>query len=138
MQMSQILIIEDEPKISRYLELELTHEGYTVQTAFDGETGLTAALSGNVDLVLLDLMLPGMSGIEVCRRIRRQSDVPIIIVTAKDDVSDKVSGLDTGADDYITKLCKVKCLHLKFECLLIMPCKEQKLLYKLPHRLSLG
>lgn len=101
--MSQILIIEDEPKISRYLELELTHEGYTVQTAFDGETGLTAALSGNVDLVLLDLMLPGMSGIEVCRRIRRQSDVPIIIVTAKDDVSDKVSGLDTGADDYITK-----------------------------------
>jgi len=101
--MSRILIVEDEPRISRYLELELRHEGYDVQTAFDGVAGLDAALSGNFDLVLLDLMLPGMSGIEVCRRIRRQSDVPIIILTAKDDVSDKVAGLDTGADDYITK-----------------------------------
>lgn len=101
--MSRILIVEDEPKISRFIELELTHEGYTVQTAFDGVAGLDAALSGNFDLILLDLMLPGMSGIEVCRRVRRQSDIPIIILTAKDDVSDKVSGLDTGADDYITK-----------------------------------
>ena len=101
--MSMILIVEDERKIARFLELELTHEGYSVETAGDGRTGLDKALQDKPDLIILDLMLPELSGIEVCRRIRHQSDVPIIMLTAKDDVSDKVMGLDIGADDYMTK-----------------------------------
>ena len=100
---SRILIIEDEKKIARFLELELLHEGYDVATANDGRTGLEKALSWNPDLLILDLMLPELSGIEVCRRLRHESDVPIIMLTAKDDVSDKVMGLDMGADDYMTK-----------------------------------
>jgi len=100
---TKILVIEDEVKIARFLELELTHEGYAVELAHDGRSGYEKAVSGNVDLIILDLMLPGLSGIEVCRRVRRESDVPIIMLTAKDDVSDKVMGLDSGADDYMTK-----------------------------------
>ena len=102
-QMSKILIVEDEKKIARFLELELKHEGYDVITAFDGRSGLDTALEENPDLLILDLMLPELSGIEVCRRLRHTSDVPIIMLTAKDDVSDKVMGLDMGADDYVTK-----------------------------------
>ncbi len=101
--MPKILIVEDEKKIARFLELELIHEGYEVETANDGRTGLDKALSIDPDLLILDLMLPELSGIEVCRRLRHQSDVPIIMLTAKDDVSDKVMGLDMGADDYMTK-----------------------------------
>ncbi len=101
--MSKILIVEDEAKIARFLELELKHEGYETETAGDGRTGLEKALKKDVDLVLLDIMLPGLSGIEVCRRIRQESQVPVIMLTAKDDVTDKVAGLDTGADDYMTK-----------------------------------
>lgn len=101
--MARILIVEDETKIGRFLELELKHEGYEVLLAADGRTGLEKALKENVDLVVLDIMLPGLNGIEVCRRIRLESQVPIIMLTAKDDVSDKVAGLDTGADDYMTK-----------------------------------
>lgn len=101
--MSRILIVEDERKIARFLELELQHEGYEVETAGDGRTGLEKALSWKPDLMILDLMLPELSGIEVCRRLRHESDVPIIMLTAKDDVSDKVMGLDMGADDYMTK-----------------------------------
>ncbi len=101
--MSKILVIEDERKIARFLELELRHEGYDVETAGDGRTGLERALEGSPDLLVLDLMLPELSGIEVCRRLRHESDVPIIMLTAKDDVSDKVMGLDMGADDYMTK-----------------------------------
>ena len=101
--MSRILIVEDEAKIARFLELELKHEGYEVLIAGDGRTGLEKALKDNVDLVVLDIMLPGLNGIEVCRRIRLESQVPIIMLTAKDDVTDKVHGLDTGADDYMTK-----------------------------------
>jgi len=100
---TRILVIEDEVKIARFLELELTHEGYEVITAHDGRTGYEKALSANIDLIILDLMLPELSGIEVCRRLRKESDVPIIMLTAKDDVSDKVMGLDSGADDYMTK-----------------------------------
>lgn len=99
----RILVIEDEVKIARFLELELSHEGYVVEVAYDGRDGYEKALSGNIDLIILDLMLPGLSGIEVCRRVRKESDVPIIMLTAKDDVSDKVMGLDSGADDYMTK-----------------------------------
>ncbi len=101
--MSRILIVEDEKKIARFLELELQHEGYEVETAGDGRTGLEKALSWKPDLMILDLMLPELSGIEVCRRLRHESDLPIIMLTAKDDVSDKVMGLDMGADDYMTK-----------------------------------
>lgn len=101
--MPRILIVEDEKKIARFLELELQHEGYEVDTAGDGRTGLDKALTWKPDLLILDLMLPELSGIEVCRRLRHESDVPIIMLTAKDDVSDKVMGLDMGADDYMTK-----------------------------------
>lgn len=101
--MTKILIVEDEVKIARFLELELRHEGYEVSHAADGRSGLEAALQKDVDIVLLDIMLPGLSGIEVCRRIRMESEVPIIMLTAKDDVMDKVAGLDMGADDYMTK-----------------------------------
>ncbi len=101
--MAKILIIEDEAKIARFLELELKHEGYEVMISGDGRSGLQNALQENVDLIILDIMLPGLSGIEVCRRIRMESRVPIIMLTAKDDVMDKVAGLDMGADDYMTK-----------------------------------
>lgn len=99
----KILVVEDESKIARFLELELKHEGYEVVLAFDGRDGLEKALNGDIDLVILDLMLPMLSGLEVLRRIRKVSDLPVIMLTAKDDVSDKVGGLDSGADDYVTK-----------------------------------
>ena len=99
----KILIVEDEEKLARFTELELMHEGYETAKAFDGRTGLEMAESGEYDLILLDIMLPGLNGIEVLRRIRKNSDVPVILLTARDSVMDKVSGLDTGADDYITK-----------------------------------
>ncbi len=101
--MAKILIVEDEPKIARFLELELKHEGYEVDFAGDGRTALEKAVARDIDLVLLDVMLPGLSGMEVCRRVRMESQVPIIMLTAKDDVTDKVAGLDMGADDYMTK-----------------------------------
>lgn len=99
----RILLIEDEEKIARFTELELVHEGYKVAKVFNGRVGLEEALSGKYDLVLLDVMLPELNGLEVLRRLRRESDVPVIMLTARDAVMDKVSGLDAGADDYITK-----------------------------------
>ena len=99
----KILIIEDEEKIARFIELELGYEGYATTKAFDGRTGLELAESGEFDLVLLDVMLPQISGMEVLRRIRRLSPVPVIMLTARDSVVDKVSGLDSGANDYVTK-----------------------------------
>ncbi len=99
----KILLVEDEEKLARMVELELRYEGYEVEKAFDGRTGLERALSGEHDLILLDIMLPGMSGMEVLRRLRRESQAPVIMLTARDTVVDKVSGLDSGADDYITK-----------------------------------
>ncbi|MHC1693815.1 MAG: response regulator transcription factor [Eubacteriales bacterium] len=100
---AKILIIEDEEKLARFVELELGFEGYSVTKAFDGRTGLELAEGGDFDLVLLDIMLPGLSGMEVLRRLRRSSAVPVIMLTARDSVIDKVSGLDSGADDYVTK-----------------------------------
>lgn len=99
----RILLVEDEEKLARMVELELQYEGYEVDKAFDGPTGLDKALSGRFQLVLLDVMLPGLSGMEVLRRLRRESQVPVIMLTARDAVMDKVSGLDSGANDYITK-----------------------------------
>lgn len=101
--MKKILIVEDEEKIARFVELELKHEGYYVDKASEGRTGLALAEQGGYDLILLDIMLPGLSGTEILRRIRKDSDVPVIMLTARDAVMDKVSGLDMGADDYITK-----------------------------------
>jgi len=99
----KILIIEDESKIARFVELELKHEGYDVTIELDGKLGLEKAITKEYDVIILDLMLPSISGIEICRRIRKKSNVPIIMLTAKDDISDKVMGLDVGANDYITK-----------------------------------
>ena len=99
----KILLVEDEEKLARMVELELRYEGYQVDKSFDGRSGLERALSGEYDLVLLDIMLPQLSGMEVLRRLRRESAMPVIMLTARDTVVDKVSGLDMGADDYITK-----------------------------------
>ena len=101
--MSKILIIEDEEKIARFVELELSHEGYETDKATNGREGLEKIESGGYDLVILDIMLPELNGIEVLRRARRTTDVPVILLTARDSVTDKVSGLDMGANDYITK-----------------------------------
>jgi DNA-binding response OmpR family regulator len=101
--MGRILIIEDEEKIARFIELELKYEGYEVEKAFNGRDGLELVKTHPFDLVLLDIMLPGLNGIEVLRRIRQFSDLPVILLTARDAVVDKVTGLDGGADDYITK-----------------------------------
>ncbi|MCL2588021.1 MAG: response regulator transcription factor [Oscillospiraceae bacterium] len=100
---TKILVVEDEEKIARFIELELTYEGYEVEKATDGRQGLTLAESGAYDLVLLDIMLPGLNGVEILRRLRKVSYIPVIMLTARDAVMDKVSGLDMGADDYITK-----------------------------------
>ena len=101
--MTKILLVEDEEKLARFVELELTHEGYQVDKAFDGRIGLEMAEAGGYDLILLDIMLPGINGLEVLRRLRRTSRTPVIMLTARDAVMDKVTGLDTGADDYVTK-----------------------------------
>jgi DNA-binding response OmpR family regulator len=101
--MQKILLVEDEVSIARFVELELTHEGYAVTKAEDGRQGLALAEGNGFDLVLLDIMLPGLNGLEVLRRLRKTSDVPVIMLTARDAVMDKVTGLDMGADDYITK-----------------------------------
>lgn len=97
-----ILVVEDDAAISRVLQLELEHEGYQVTVARDGLSGLELALK-EPDLVLLDLMLPRMDGMEICKRVRAKSRVPIIMLTAKDRVPERVAGLDMGADDYLTK-----------------------------------
>ncbi|HEY9181316.1 MAG TPA: response regulator transcription factor, partial [Candidatus Baltobacteraceae bacterium] len=97
-----ILVVEDDAAISRVLQLELEHEGYQVTVARDGLSGLEQALK-EPDLVLLDLMLPRMDGMEICKRVRAKSRVPIIMLTAKDRVPERVAGLDIGADDYLTK-----------------------------------
>jgi DNA-binding response OmpR family regulator len=99
----RILLVEDEEKLARMVEMELKYEGYQVEKALDGRKGLELALGGSFDLVLLDIMLPQLSGMEVLRRLRRESQVPVIMLTARDSVVDKVAGLDSGADDYITK-----------------------------------
>jgi len=114
----KILIVEDEHKIARFLELELNYEGYDVEIANNGRDGLEKGKADDINLIILDLMLPGLSGIEVCRRLRQTSEVPIIMLTAKDDISDKVTGLDVGADDYMTKPFAVEELLARIRVLL--------------------
>lgn len=99
----KILIVEDEKKIAQVLAYNMKKEGYDCQIAYDGETGLAEAIGGKYDLILLDIMLPKMNGFEVCEKIRLVSQVPIIFVTAREEEKDKILGLDTGADDYVTK-----------------------------------
>lgn len=101
--MTNILIVEDEQNLARFIELELTHENYTVDIENDGMVGLDKALSKPYDLYILDLMLPNINGLEICRQIRQKTTTPIIIITAKSETYDKVAGLDYGADDYIVK-----------------------------------
>ena len=99
----KVLIVEDEWRIARFLQMELEHEGFDAQIESNGQRGWQRAAQEAFDILLLDRMLPDMDGIEICRRVREISSVPIILLTAKDTVADKVSGLDSGADDYVTK-----------------------------------
>ncbi|AWP46416.1 DNA-binding response regulator [Levilactobacillus brevis] len=116
--MSRILIIEDEKNLARFVELELKHEGYETNVQFNGRTGLEAALSQDFDVILLDLMLPELNGIEVARRVREVKSTPIIMMTARDSVIDRVSGLDHGADDYIVKPFAIEELLARVRALL--------------------
>ena len=99
----KIFIVEDEQRIGRFLEIELQHEGYETAREIDGKQALERIRTEKFDLILLDLMLPGLDGMDVCRGVREFSDVPIIMLTARDEIEDRVNGLDIGADDYITK-----------------------------------
>jgi len=121
----KILLVEDEKHIARFVELELQHEGYEVKTAYDGREGLTLATSENFDVLLLDVMLPSINGIEICRRIRTQSQVPIILLTARDAVMDRVAGLDAGADDYIVKPFAIEELLARIRTILRRVTPEQ-------------
>ncbi|MCT3247697.1 DNA-binding response regulator [Lactiplantibacillus plantarum] len=116
--MSRILIIEDEKNLARFVELELKHEGYDIQVEYNGRKGLDAALAEDFDAILLDLMLPELNGLEVCRWVREVKNTPIIMMTARDSVIDRVSGLDHGADDYIVKPFAIEELLARLRALL--------------------
>lgn len=113
-----ILIIKDEKNISNLLKLELTHANYECDQAFDGESGLNKALNQDYELILLDLMLPRINGIEVCRQLRLKKQTPIIMLTARDEVMDKVNGLQVGADDYLAKPFAMEELLARINALL--------------------
>lgn len=114
----RILIVEDEKQIARFLQLELQYEGYSVTTENNGLDGLNRLKVEDFDLVLLDIMLPGIDGIEVCKELRKFSEIPVIMVTARDATPDKVKGLDIGADDYITKPFEIEELLARIRALL--------------------
>jgi DNA-binding response OmpR family regulator len=116
--MPKVLIIEDEAEIVSFLRPELTYEGYEVDSAGDGREGFEKIQNNAYDIVLLDIMLPGLNGIEVCRRVRKFSNVPIIMLTARDQIADKVTGLDTGANDYLTKPFSIEELLARMRCVL--------------------
>jgi DNA-binding response OmpR family regulator len=134
--MSRILIIEDEKSLARFVELELKHEGYETSIALDGREGLEDALNDNYDVILLDLMLPKLNGMEVARRLREKKNTPIIMMTARDSIIDRVSGFDHGADDYIVKpfaieelLARVRALLRRIEIEGNESAEEQKVIY---------
>ncbi|MDN2649947.1 response regulator transcription factor [Leuconostoc lactis] len=116
--MSKVLIVEDEENLAKFVGLELKHEGYEVETVLDGRSGLDAALENNYDVILLDLMLPELNGLEVARRLRETKKTPIIMMTARDSVIDRVSGLDYGADDYLVKPFAIEELLARIRSLL--------------------
>ena len=130
----RILIIEDEEKLARFVELELTHEGYRVDKAADGRSGLEKLESGEYDLALLDIMLPGLNGLEVLRRARRTVETPVIMLTARDSVMDKVTGLDMGAEDYITKPFEIEELLARIRTALRRQVRRQAA----AHQLTVG
>ena len=116
--MTKILIVEDEQNLARFIELELEHENYIVDIEYDGKPGLEKALTDDYDLILLDLMLPNINGLEICRQVRQNKSTPIIIITAKSDTYDKVAGLDYGADDYIVKPFDIEELLARIRAML--------------------
>lgn len=116
--MTNILIVEDEQNLARFIELELKHEDYNVDIEYDGRTGLDKALNKSYDLIILDLMLPNINGLEICRQIRQEQSTPIIIITAKGETYDKVAGLDYGADDYIVKPFDIEELVARIRAIL--------------------
>jgi len=130
----RILIIEDEVKIARFLELELTHEGYHVEQVHDGRVGLEIAMRGNFDLLILDVMLPSLNGMEVLRRLRQSSSMPVIMLTAKDEVTDIVMGLDIGANDYMTKPFAIEELLARIRVSL----KRGKITGEIDNNITLG
>jgi DNA-binding response OmpR family regulator len=123
--MYRILIIEDEEGLAEFLELELKYEGYEVEVAYDGRQGLELATKQDYHVILLDLMLPGLNGIEVCRRLRMTKDTPIIMLTARDSVMDRVMGLDSGADDYVVKPFAIEELLARIRVILRREEKKQ-------------
>lgn len=116
--MKKILVVEDERKLARFIELELRHEGYDVDTANEGQTAIMNIMNNEYDAIVLDLMIPIIDGIEVCKRVRKFSNVPIIILTARDGIKDKVEGLDIGANDYMTKPFAIEELLARLRALL--------------------
>lgn len=116
--MVRILVIEDEKNIASFLKMELEYEGYEVENSYDGKEGLEKALSAEFNLIILDLMIPYLNGLEVCRRIRKSKKTPIIMLTARDSVMDKVSGFQMGADDYLVKPFAIEELLARIEALL--------------------
>lgn len=116
--MSKVLIVEDEENLAKFVGLELKHEGYEVETVHDGRSGLDLALENDYDVILLDLMLPELNGLEVARRLRETKKTPIIMMTARDSVIDRVSGLDYGADDYLVKPFAIEELLARIRSLL--------------------
>ncbi|MBS9338929.1 response regulator transcription factor [Fructobacillus sp. M2-14] len=116
--MSRILIIEDEENLAKFVKLELEHEGFEIKTVLNGRDGLDTALNEDFDLILLDLMLPELNGFEVARRLREVKKTPIIMMTARDSVIDRVSGLDYGADDYVVKPFAIEELLARVRSLL--------------------
>ena len=120
----KILVVEDEEKLARFIELELRHEGYEVEKAFDGRTALNMAMANDYTLILLDIMLPGLNGLEVLRRLQMDKPTPVILLTARDAVMDKVSGLDAGAVDYITKPFAIEELLARIRVALKLHCKD--------------
>ena len=113
--MKRILIVEDESSISDFIKGELEYEGYKVSIKEDGREGLAEALANEYDLIILDIMLPSMNGFEVCRRLKRDKNTPVIMLSAKDSVMDKVNGLQIGADDYIPKPFAIEELLARIE-----------------------
>lgn len=116
--MAKILIVEDEKQMADFISLELKHEGYEVDICYDGEQGYDNAIKTNYDIILLDIMIPKINGMEVCRRLRAKQDTPIIMLTAKGDITDKVNGLDIGADDYLTKPFEIEELLARMRVIL--------------------
>jgi DNA-binding response OmpR family regulator len=132
--MTKVLLVEDEVNMAKFVELELEHEGFVVTVAVDGRIGLELALEQDWDIILLDIMLPELNGIEVCRRLRNTKDTPVIMLTARDSIIDRVSGLDSGADDYIPKPFAIEELLARMRSILrrtkLENTEKDKLIYR--------